>query len=292
MPYLFLVLPAFIYEIIFWLLPLGGVVIAFKDFNYRDGIFGSPWVGFKYFDYFFTSQDAVRTIRNTILYSVWFHVVGIIAGVFLAILLYEVSNRKLLRVYHTTLLAPYFISWVVVAYVFNILLGYSYGVLNQMITACGGTAVQWYSEPAYWPVILTIAALWKNIGMGCVFYYANLMSLDENLFEAAAIDGAGRIRQWIHIGIPSLIPLICILTIMKMGSIMGGDFGLFYQVSMNNGALYPATDILSTYIYRGLVSGGLSATAAVGLFQSVVGFIMVVLSNSVVKRLDPDSAMF
>lgn len=291
-PYLLLVLPAALYLLVFHYLPIFGVVVAFKDYNYVDGILGSPCAGFKYFDYFFTSNDAFRVLRNTMGYSLMFHFVGIFTGVLLAILLYEVTSPKLLRVYHTGLLMPYFISWVVGSYVFYILLSHSSGIVNQILITLGAKPVNWYQEPKYWPFILQCADIWKNVGMGCVLYYANLMSLDASLFEAASIDGANRFQQWIKIGIPSLIPLICIITIMKMGSILGGDFGLFYQVPMDSGPLYPVTDTVQTYLYRGLVAGDMSVSAAVGLVCNVVGLVMVLGSNAVVRKLDPDSAMF
>ncbi len=293
LPYLALILPPAIYTFIFKYLPMFGVVMAFKDYNYRDGILGSPWAGFKHFKYFFQSDDAWRIIRNTIGYNVLFEIIGLVLGVFLAILLYEVTSKRLARTYHISMLLPYFISWVVVAYIGYIFLSHSNGVLNQIIEFFGGQPINWYQEPKYWPYILTFFQFWKNAGMGCVFYYAALMNLDSSMFEAASIDGASRVKQWMKIGIPSLAPVICILLIMHMGGILGGDFGLYYQLSMDSGPLYPATDVISTYIYRGLTaSTNMSQTAAIGLLTNSVGLILVLLTNSIVRKLDPDSAMF
>lgn len=288
LPLLLICLPAIIYLICFHYLPMFGVVIAFKDYNYFDGILGSDWVGFKYFEYFFTSNDAAVILRNTILYNVVFLFLKQFLCVLVAIFLYEISSRTMIKVYQSSILLPNFISWVLVAYIGYALFSSNTGLINSIF----GLDISWYGTPKYWPYILTIFEMWKGVGMGCIIYYAALMGLDSSLFEAASIDGANRFQQIVKISLPSIIPTICIMLILGVGGIMGGDFGLFYQVPRNSGALYPVTDVISTYVYRGLQNGNMSQTAAVGLFQSVVGLILVLITNTTVKKINSENAMF
>lgn len=291
-PLAFMALPGIIYLICFSYLPMFGVVIAFKDYNYVDGIFGSSWAGLKYFKYFFASNDAAVVIRNTLLYNVLFLFLKQFLCVFVALMLYEVTSKRCLKAYQTSIILPNFISWVLVAYIGYALFSSDTGLLNALRNTFGMSDIQWYSEPKYWPAILTIFEMWKGVGMGCIIYYAALMGVDSSLYEAAAIDGANRFKQIITISIPCILPTICILLIMGVGGIMGGDFGLFYQVPRNSGALYPVTDVISTYTYRGLQMGNLSQSSAVGLFQNVVGLVLTLSTNAVVKKVNPDNAMF
>ena len=292
LPYLFLVLPACIYLLIFNYLPMFGVVLAFKKFSYRKGILGSPWAGWTNFSYFFTSQDAFRVTFNTIVYNIAFIILGTLAAILVALLLYEVPRRGVLKYAQTTMILPHFLSWVIVAYMVLLLLNPQYGLLNQLIVSLGGESVSWYSETKYWPAILIICHIWKGVGMGCILYYAALMGIDESLFEAAELDGANRIQQIVHISLPSLIPIMCIQLIMATGGIMRGDFGLFYQVPMDVGMLYPVTDVIDTYIYRFMISGNMGISSSVGLFQSLVGLILVVSTNALVRKISYENRMF
>lgn len=288
-----LLVPGIILLTVFAYIPMFGIIIAFKDYRNNLGIFGSKWVGLENFKFFFTSQDAWRIGRNTVGYGLLFIVLGIISAVFVAILLYEIKNRIALKFYQTSMILPHFLSWVIVGYITYILLEPNMGVLNRMIKALGGDGLQWYSEPKYWVFILPIVNLWKNIGLKCIMYYAALMGIDEQLFEAAEIDGASRFKQIIYITIPSLVPLMTILTILDVGHIIKGDFGLFYTIPRDVGLLYPTTDIIDTYVYRGLRTGDdIGITTAVGLFQSVVGLIMVVGTNLIVKKISPENSLF
>ncbi|MDY3030896.1 MAG: ABC transporter permease subunit [Clostridia bacterium] len=288
-----LLVPGIILLTVFAYIPMFGIIIAFKDYRNNLGIFGSKWVGLENFKFFFTSQDAWRIGRNTVGYGLLFIVLGIISAVFVAILLYEIKNRIALKFYQTSMILPHFLSWVIVGYITYILLEPNMGVLNRMIKALGGEGLQWYSEPKYWVFILPIVNLWKNIGLKCIMYYAALMGIDEQLFEAAEIDGASRFKQIIYITIPSLVPLMTILTILDVGHIIKGDFGLFYTIPRDVGLLYPTTDIIDTYVYRGLRTGDdIGITTAVGLFQSVVGLIMVVGTNLIVKKISPENSLF
>lgn len=288
-----LLIPGILLLITFMYIPMFGVIIAFKDYRNNLGIFGSKWVGLQNFKFFFTSQDAWRIARNTVGYGILFIILGIIAAVFVAILLYEVRSRAALKFYQTSMILPHFLSWVIVGYITYILLEPNMGIFNQIIRFCGGEGLQWYSEPKYWVFILPLVNLWKNVGLKCIMYYAALMGIDRELFEAAEIDGANRFKQILHITIPSLVPLMVILTILDVGHIIKGDFGLFYTIPRDVGLLYPTTDIIDTYVYRGLRTGDdIGITTAVGLFQSVVGFIMVVGTNLIVKKISPENSLF
>jgi len=269
-----------------------GAVIAFKNYNYTQGILGSSWVGFDNFKFFFMSQDAWRITRNTIGYALINQTMSIVCSVTIALLLYEIHNRAALKFYQTVMILPRFLSWVIVGYITYVLFNPELGVLNNLIKACGGTPIDWYSTPSVWVVILPLVDIWKGVGMGCIFYYAALMGIDESLYEAATIDGASRWKQIKSISIPSLIPTMIILGIMGLGSIFRSDFGLFYQIPRDVGALYPTTDTLDTYLYRGLTTGDVGISSAVGLFQSVVGLITVIIANTIVKKIDSDNAMF
>lgn len=293
LPYILLMLPAVIYMIIFNYLPMFGVVLAFKNYNYAQGILGSSWSGFKNFQFFFKSNDLIRILRNTILYNLASLIlVGLLFGMILALMLYEVKSRGANKVYQTTMLLPFFLSWVVVAGIALMFLNPKSGLLNSALNAVGASPVNWYSEAKYWPFILTFFMIWKDAGFASLYFYAALLSIDTGLFEACALDGAGRLRQIWYVSVPCLKPMACIVIVMRLGSIMSSQLGLFYQVPMDSGALYETTDVIATYILRGLQSNQISFTAAVGLFQSVVGLILVLLSNFIIKRIDRDSAMF
>lgn len=289
---LLLALPAIIFFFIFCYLPMGGLVLAFKNYQYNSGIWGSPWAGFKNFEFFFTSGDLVRLIRNTVGYSVLFIIVGVVVNVGVALLLYEITKRIYIKIFQTVMILPHFISWVIVSFITYIFLHPEYGVLNNLLTAMNLTPVSWYSDTTWWPLILTVVNIWKGVGMGCLIYYAALMGVDKSLFEAAEIDGASKWQKIWNISIPAILPVITINIILSIGGIFRGDFGLFYQIPRDVGALYPVTDIIDTYVYRGIRTGDIGVTSAVGFIQSFVGLFMVVLSNWVVKKIYPENAMF
>lgn len=289
---LFLALPAILYFIVFHYIPMFGAIIAFKDYSYEYGIFGSRWIGFDNFKFFFLSQDAWRITRNTVCYGATFIVMNAVCASAVALFMNEIRSRGAIKTYQTIMLLPNFLSWVVVGFIAYILLNPALGTLNQIRSMLGFKGVDWYSDPKYWPFILTIANTWKGIGMQSIIYYATLLGVDSSLYEAATIDGANRWQKCRYISIPSLTPVIIIMSILAVGNIMRGDFGLFYQLSRDVGALYPTTDVIDTYLYRGLRTGDIGITSAVGLFQSVVGTFMVLVTNSIVKKIDPEQAMF
>jgi putative aldouronate transport system permease protein len=285
--------PALVLFFVFHYLPIGGIAIAFKDYQYSLGILGSPWVGFKNFEFFFESQDAFRVVRNTLAYSTVFIALKVIVGISMALLLFEVKNVLALKYYQTTIIFPNFLSWVVVSYITYIVLSPTMGVLNQLLAVFGITeGVDWYSELKAWPFILTITNTWKHMGMDSIIFFAALMGLNSEVFEAASIDGANKWQQITKISIPLLKPISSIIIILAMGSVFRGDFGLFYQIPRDVGTLYPVTDVIDTYIFRGIRQGTMSMTTAVGLIQSVVGLILVLATNALVRRIDEENSLF
>lgn len=285
-------LPVIISLAIFHYWPLAGNIMAFKDYKYAKGIFGSDWNGLKNFEYFFTSQDAVRITRNTILYNGAFIVVGIACAVIVALLLYQITMRGAIKLYQTVMILPRFLSWVIVSYIVYILLNPTSGVLNGILNAVGKSGVQWYGTTKPWPYILIFSNLWKHVGLDSIIYYSALLGIDEEQFEAAEVDGASKFVQMVRIAVPSILPVIVIMFILQIGSIFGGDFGLFYQIPRNIGTLYSVTDVIPTCVFRGLQGGDYATSTAVGLFQSAVGFALVIITNIIVKKIDPDKAIF
>ncbi|MBP3361086.1 MAG: sugar ABC transporter permease [Clostridia bacterium] len=283
---------------IFNYIPMFGVVIAFKNYKFNLGILESPWVGLKNFEFFFKSDVFFQLVRNTVLNNALFIVTGMFFAILVAILLFELKSRRSTKMFQTLMITPHFMSWVVAAYMVYAILNPTYGYLNQLLGDFGIEHIDWYSKPNAWPVILTIVSIWKHVGMDCVYYYASLMSIDTSLFEAAEIDGANRFQRIIHIVLPTLIPLITILGIMKIGNIFAADFGLFYTVTQDgaNGNLYETTNVISTYVFRTFKDGSLGnsygLTTAVGLLQSVVGIILVCTTNWAAKRVDKELGLF
>lgn len=291
-PLILLALPGILMLLLFSYLPMFGIIIAFKDFKYPMGILGSRWVGFENFEFLFSSDYIYGVIGRTAGYHILLESFNILCSVIVAILLYEITSKKLIKTYQTAILLPSFISFVLVAYIVFTLLSHEFGILNKLIESMGGTAVQWYNEPKYWPVILLITNLWKGVGYSTLLYYATIIGIDTSLFEAAEIDGANKWQLIRHITIPALVPIVCLMMTLSVGSIMSGNFDLFYQVPRQSAALYSTTDIMNTYIYRSLTTGNISTSGAVALFQSVVGTIMVLLTNGIIRKVSPDNAMF
>ena len=285
-------LPGVLLLVVFNYLPMIGIVIAFKDYNPNLGIWGSAWNGLDNFKFFFTSQDAARTIRNTLMYSSSFLVLDLICAVGLALMFYNLRSKRALKFYNTVVILPRFMSPVIIAFIVYIILNPSYGLLNQLIIALGGSKIQWYSNSKYWPTILTITHIWQTVGMNCIIYYASLMSLDDSLLEAARLDGANKWQETWHVVIPHLIPVMVISTILGLGSLFQGDFGLFYQVPKDVGLLYPTTDVINTYTYRALQSGSFGKSTAVSLFQSTMGCLMVLITNGIVRKVSPENSLF
>ena len=287
-----LALPAILVIFVFSYIPMAGIFLAFKNINYVDGIFHSPWVGFDNFKFFFTSSDAWLVVRNTLGYNIVFIVVGTALSVLFAILLNEVISRRSLKVYQTIFFFPYFFSWIIVAYMAYSFIG-PYGIISSLINKMGFTSFDFYSTTWIWPILLTLINIWKGIGYVSIIFYAGIMGISQEYFEAAAIDGATKLQMIRKITIPLLIPLITIMTLLSIGKIFYADFGLFFFVPREMGQLFPVTQVIDTYVYRMLkVSGDLGMSSAVGLFQSTLGFIVVLLSNYAVRKVNEENKLF
>lgn len=278
---------------IFSYVPMFGIIIAFKNYRYADGIFGSKWVGFDNFKIFLKSRDIWNVVGNTLFLNSLFIVADILAAIVLALLLFELKNKTTFKIYQTMYITPNFVSWVVGGYVVYALLNPSYGIINNFLTSIGLPAVQWYTEPKLWPGILAIASVWKGVGMRAIMYYASLMGLDPSLFEAAEIDGSSKLQKTLNITLPCLASIISISLILSIGGILGGDFGLFYQLTRNVGELRPSTDVIATYTYRMFRENNKPAlSSAIGLMQSVVGFVLVIITNAITKRMNEETGLF
>lgn len=286
--------PGLVYLLINNYIPMAGILLAFKKVNYTTGIFKSPWCGLSNFKYLFKTKDAAIIFRNTVLYNLAFIVLGTAAAVATAILLGEVKKNKLLKIYQTSILLPHILSTAVIAYLAFAFLSKDSGFLNNgIIKPLGGEAISWYSKPKYWPYILTFIQLWRSVGYTTIMYYATLVGIDTSYYEAAVIDGASTWDQIRYITLPCLKTTIITLTIMNLGRMFYSDFGLFYQVPMNNGLLFNATNTLDTYVYRGLLElNDIGRASAACFIQSVLGFVLVWGANALTRKVDPDSAVF
>lgn len=287
-----LAIPGLIFLVAFYYVPLLGIVIPFKKVDYAKGIWNSDWVGLKNFKFLFESQDAFRITKNTICMNAVFIVLTLVVAIMMAILMYELS-RKMVKIYQTAMFIPYFVSWVVASYIVYAMLSPDMGVIPQMMEAQGNTPINFYFTPKVWPIILTIAYLWKNIGYMTLLFYATLINIDSSYLEAASIDGANKRQQIFHILIPYMMPTIVMMAILQIGKIFYSDFGMFYFLTRNSGALYATTDVIDTYVYRALrVTGDIGISSAAALYQSLVGFVLVLITNMIVKKKNKDYAIF
>lgn len=272
-----------------------GIVIAFKDVNFAKGILQSDWVGFANFEYLFKTTDAYIITRNTILYNLVFIILGTVLSLAAAILLNEIKSKVLVKAYQSIITLPHLISMVIVGYLGFAFLSPDTGFLNKTVLPWLGIeeGISWYTENKYWPWILTLVHFWKAIGYSSIVYFAALLGIDEEYYEAARLDGATRWQQIRHITLPIIVPVITMLTLLNIGRIFYSDFGLFYQVPMNSGALFESTSTIDTYVFRGLMgSGDIGMSTAAGVYQSIVGFILVIVANLVVRRANKDNALF
>lgn len=288
-----LILPPAALVFIFAYCPLPGLVLAFKDFVPRLGIWASDWIGLDNFRFLFLSGTAYRILRNTIFMNSLFIVLGTLANVGLALLLFELTRPRLIKTYYTILMFPNFMSWVVAGYLTYAILNPSYGLLNSVLANFGVEPIGWYSNASYWPAILTVTHIWKQLGMGSVIYYSVLVSSDPQMYEAATIDGASRSQMARYISVPVLVPMITILFIMAVGRIINSDFGLFFYITRDVGLLYRTTDVLDTFVYRSLMrSHDVGRAAAAGFFQSCAGFVFVFVMNLIIRKTAPENALF
>lgn len=287
--------PGLIYLFFNNYLPMLGIAIAFKKVNFAKGFLNSDWVGLKNFEYLFKTSDAYIITRNTILYNLLFIFLGTLLAFICAVLLNEIKNKMLVKFYQSIITLPHLISMVIVSYLVYAFLSADTGFINHTVLPWFGIkdGISWYSEDKYWPWILTVVHFWKSVGYSSIVFFAALLGIDEEYYEAARLDGASRLQQIRHITLPLLTPVITMLTLLSVGRIFYSDFGLFYQVPMNAGALFNTTATIDTYVFKGLMgSGDLGMSTAAGVYQSVVGFLLVLLANYTVRRISKDNALF
>lgn len=286
-------LPAIIFFFAFSYMPLPGIWVAFVKYNYRLGIFKSPFVGLKNFEFLYTSGKLFELTRNTILYNLAFIILGNVLAIIMAILLNELRSKWFKKVSQTMMFLPYFISHVLVGFLVYNILNYDYGFANTILTNLGLEKWGPYSDAGVWPIIIIIVQLWQVTGYNSVVYFAAVMGIDSEIIEAARVDGANGFQKIKHIILPCLKPTMIILLLFAMGGIVKGNFGLFFNIIGSNSLLYPTTDIIETYVYRATITNfNFSTASAVGLYQSIIGFLMVMGCNFVVKKIDKDYALF
>jgi len=285
--------PAILFFFIFSYMPMPGTYIAFTKFNYNKGIFASPFIGWKNFQFLFSNGQLLLLLRNTVLYNAVFILLGNFLQVVFAILLNEVMSKWFKKVTQSMMFLPYFISDVLVSLLVYNLINYDYGFISDAVRSAGGVMPKYYSMPGAWPFIIIIVNMWKCTGYGTVIYFAAITGIDTSMLEAAKVDGANGFQRIRYILLPCLKPTVVILLLFALGGIVKGNFGLFYNLVGNNSLLFNTTDIIETYVYRALMNNfNFSQGSAVGLFQSVVGFAIVMVANGVVKRIEPEYSLF
>ena len=294
-----MMLPAAIWLLLIRYLPMFGIMMSFLDYKlptrkvpFPLNLLQSPWVGLKNFEFLFTGES-LTMIRNTIGYNALWIVLGLVISVTFAVMMSELTRKFLAKTYQTMMFFPYFLSWVVVSYFLFAFLDPTNGMIVRSQRAAGGAVIDWYNTPAYWPYILTICSIWKNTGYSTVLYLSAITGIDRSQYEAAAVDGATKWQQVIHVTLPHLKPMIIILLIMNVGKIFNADFGLFYNVPQNSGSLYPFTQVVDTYVYRAYANThNLGMSSAAGFLQSAIGLICIIGANTLVRRIDPESSLF
>lgn len=294
LPLLLIALPGILYLLINNYIPMLGVFLAFKDYSLVKGIFGSDWSGIENFKFLFKTKDAWIMTRNTLLYNLAFIIVGTLVSIAIAVMLCELGKKARVKGFQALLLLPNLLSWVVIGFIAYAFLNADSGFVNKtLLRGLGLPSVSWYATQAPWPFILLGVYLWKNMGYQSIVYMASISGIDKSVHEAAAIDGASKMKQIFYITLPMLKPTVITLVLMSVGRIFYSDFGLFYQVPQNSGALFPVTQTIDTYVYRGLMQlNDVGMSAAAGLYQSVIGFVLVIVANAIVRKADADNALF
>ena len=294
LPYYLMVLPGLAYLIINNYLPMFGIVIAFKKLNFSKGILDSDWVGLKNFKFLFATKDAWIMIRNTILYNVAFWIVGTACAILLAVFLNEIASKRAKKFYQTLTLLPNLMSWVIVSYLVFAFLSADSGFMNNtLLPLLGLEPVNWYAVKEKWPVLLVLINTWKGVGYSMILYLSTIVGINKDYYEGGGLDGAGKIKQFFSVTLPQLKPTIITTMILSIGAIFRSDFGLFYQVTKNSGALYDYTRTIDVYVYQALMEKadyGMSGAASV--FQSVIGFVLIILANWFVRKYEENSALF
>lgn len=287
-------IPGILFLLINNYLPMGGLIIAFKEVDFRKGLFNGDWVGFSNFKYLFATKDAWIITRNTLVYNFVFIILTTVLSVFVAILLAELNGKKSGKFYQTAILLPYLISMVIVSYIGQAFLSTEQGFINNSVLKVFGLKeISWYMEPKYWPFILTFIKCWQQVGYLSVIYLSSILGINKEYYEVAQVSGATAWQKMKYITLPLVKPTVITMVLMSIGRIFYADFGLFYQVPMNSGALYPTTNVIDTYVYRALMQlGDISMSSAACFYQSIVGFVVVLLANYAVRKFSPEEALF
>jgi putative aldouronate transport system permease protein len=291
LPLYLMMLPGLIYLVCNNYLPMFGILLAFKRINYSVGIFKSPWVGFSNFEYLFKTKDAFIMIRNTLAYNAVWIIMDIVLAVFIALCMNEIAQRKIAKVIQPIICFPSMVSAVILSFLVYAFLSASYGYLNT--TFFRANPINWYNEAKYWPLILTIVHIWQSAGQSSVIYMASIGGIDKGLYESARIDGATKFEQIKYITLPLLKPMIIMMLLLSIGRIFNSDFGLFYQVPLGSGMIIDTTQTIDTFVYRALmVSNNIGQSSAASVFQAVIGFVLVLLSNLLVRKINPENSLF
>lgn len=286
-------LPVIIWFIIFAYIPLVYLVVAFKKYSAVAGLWGSDWVGMKNFEAFFGSTNFINVTYNTVFLNALFIIATMLASILIAIAISEVNNRYYKKVVQSVVILPHFISWTVIALLCESLLKTSNGFVNNLIISMGGTKINFYQRPDIWPTVLTLLRVWQGAGYGSIVYLATITGIDQSIYEAARIDGASRAQCIWYITLPVLRTTAMLLMIMNVGKIFNGDFGMIYNLVGSNSLLYKTTDVIDTYVYRMLVeSTNIGQSTAVSLWQSIMGLVIVLCTNALARKVEPDSALF
>ncbi len=286
-------LPSIIFVIIFAYVPMGGLVIAFKDFKYNLGIIKSPWVGMQNFSYFVNSGKMWSLTKNTLSYNLMFLFATTVAQVFFALLICEMCTKYYKRVMQSIMILPNFLSWVIIGGMAYSFLNYEFGTINNILSSLGLERIDVYSNEKVWRWIFLFVKLWSSTGYGMIFYLAAITGINTELYEAAYLDGCGLLKRIRYITLPLILPTTCILLLLGLGGILKGNMDMFYQLVGNNPNLYNATDVIDTYVFRSMTKlKDYTVTTAAGLYQQVIGFVLVITVNLIVKKFDPDSAIF
>ncbi|MBT2763362.1 ABC transporter permease subunit [Paenibacillus sp. ISL-20] len=293
-PFLYaMAVPGLLFFLVFSYLPIYGITIAFKDYDFSKGITGSEWVGFKNFDYFFTSDDFWTVLRNTLVLNALFIFFTTVAAVLIALMFNEIRNKYFKRISQSLIFLPYFMSWIVVGMIVQSMFGGEEPMINAWLQNIGMEPVNWMFESKLWPAILTVIRVWQGAGYLSIIFLAAITGISEDLYEAARIDGASKLQTMFRITLPLLVPTIMIMTLLAVGRIFNGDFAMIYAIIGDNSLLYPTTDVIDTFVFRSMRQlHDFGMSSAVGLFQSVMGLIFVIIANGITRKVSKESALF
>lgn len=293
LPLYLMMLPALIYLFINNYLPMSGLVLAFEKYNVKDGIWGSQFVGFKNFTFLLKSNDLPILFRNTLGYNLCFILINLVLGVTLAILITEITNLKFRKAAQSSILFPFVVSIVIVSYMVRAFLDPEAGLLNHLLVSMGRQKVAWYDTAKYWPFILIFVNTWKGVGYGCILYISTILGIDMSLYESASLDGATKFQKIRYITLPFLKPTMITVSLLSLGRVFNSDFGLFFQVPQNSGLISSTTQTIDTFVYNVLITqSNVGMSAAASFFQSVMGFLMIMVFNAITRKISRENALF